>query len=1193
VSRGLLAAFALAILLGRGLIAQDIALPSPAPSPGARESLGGEDLIREAEDFKLQLLLGKATPRPSPSPSPMPAPSASPAQEGPSASPETDALTPSPVATPPPGADEGPDYKLRRDALALDIATAGYYGLLSMIRELKLDERGDIETLRARLRSYYGIAITPSRSQDQAARRSVIIESADSTDYFEIEGRRYARLSGNVSLRFAEEGGAATHRIKAQGVAYEVEGNILDAWGDVVYTAERKGSVEVYYAESMSFDLSAQEGILLSVESVRKLKEGLSLEFSFDARAVERLPGGATRFEDAVITSSEDDPPAWRIEARRLIILGGGEWALEDASLKVGEIPTLWLPWFYYPNEEAVFHPVFGTRDREGYLVQTTTYFLGEKPPKKDSGSILKFDDSGDTQAKRVKGFFLRSVPGEQKAAASKDSLKLMVDAYSNLGFLVAIEGHYSWQAFLRSLDFYAGFALSRNVYSVGGVYTPYVVARGYDSQWNGGRFFGIELPFRFSLEPKLAFQDTDLGLGMSLDLPIVSDPFFDQDFKNRKEDMDWLSFINDPKVEGSGAERSSLNYLASLTYRPQIKDASPWLSSLDSSLKASMSFVAKSATRENGQAYDLVDPLRKLFAPSRALPFEASINARGSLIPPKADAGKRGPQAEQGEDSLVAPWAEASQAAPIAEAATLPRGVGSTPRDESFSFISPPEAISLSPPPPSLSYSLGWLVSGTGKLDASYDSAAYSKASDLLAIGPKSTVANGSVSIGLDGSASLASAFNASLKIEAALKGQNLAYFDPIRIISPSAALDSLLFAAAQQTSARFSQTLALSFTPLSAFKEWSGSSVGYDLAWAFAEAKLADGIASAAAYSAALAAGSEIYAWKLFEDAGISNHGVRASLAYGKGDATASLGLSASLPPKPERYGLSSSVSLPCSTTSFSTALALSGNGYKLEPLTLSETWTPLKGMSLSASAAYAIEETQHYLKTLTASYTWEGLSARFAGGYGPLYQLVIDKSAPKRGWVEQAEKAFQASSATISYSYKGDTAYEWKNRVAWSLSASAALTVDFARWTQSAITVNGAASIKISRFLDLDLSFSSANSSVHRYFPTMLNDYTPKVGFFEDLFKSFNFFNDADRYASAWKLKTLTLKAVHYLDDWRLSLDLSAYPLLVTRESVKQYELVTKVSILLSWIPIPEIDAKLSKTPSATGQNSWVFP
>ena len=80
--------------------------------------------------------------------------------------------------------------------------------------------------------------------------------------------------------------------------------------------------------------------------------------------------------------------------------------------------------------------------------------------------------------------------------------------------------------------------------------------------------------------------------------------------------------------------------------------------------------------------------------------------------------------------------------------------------------------------------------------------------------------------------------------------------------------------------------------------------------------------------------------------------------------------------------------------------------------------------------------------------------------------------------------------------------------------------------------------------------------------------------------DLARSFNFFYPPDRYLSAFKIRSISLKAVHHLHDWDLSFEYTGSPKLVTYESgVRQYEWSPTFAIRLQWIPVPEVKAAVS--------------
>ena len=87
--------------------------------------------------------------------------------------------------------------------------------------------------------------------------------------------------------------------------------------------------------------------------------------------------------KDGVISSCDADDPHYAVRARRVWLLGDKEWAISDAVFSLGNVPMLWLPFFYYPGDELAFHPVIGYRSREGYFVQTTVYLIGAKPAQR------------------------------------------------------------------------------------------------------------------------------------------------------------------------------------------------------------------------------------------------------------------------------------------------------------------------------------------------------------------------------------------------------------------------------------------------------------------------------------------------------------------------------------------------------------------------------------------------------------------------------------------------------------------------------------------------------------------------------------------------------------------------------------------------------------------------------------------
>jgi len=91
---------------------------------------------------------------------------------------------------------------------------------------------------------------------------------------------------------------------------------------------------------------------------------------------------------------------------------------------------------------------------------------------------------------------------------------------------------------------------------------------------WDQSFLFGTVLPFRFYEEFSLSLSKPSFSF--SLSLPFYSDPYFNADFHNRSEDMDWINyFLNNtlmtaPSLQANPVALSSFNWNLNLSYSPQ-----------------------------------------------------------------------------------------------------------------------------------------------------------------------------------------------------------------------------------------------------------------------------------------------------------------------------------------------------------------------------------------------------------------------------------------------------------------------------------------------------------------------------------------------------------------------------------------------------------------------------------------------
>ncbi len=100
--------------------------------------------------------------------------------------------------------------------LELDIRTSTLVELAAWCRELGLSEGGTKEELAGRLRKHFQLSepAVPTAKDSKDSGRTVVVESARSTEYFTLEAvdEEYARLRGDVVITMKD--GESTHRIQ-------------------------------------------------------------------------------------------------------------------------------------------------------------------------------------------------------------------------------------------------------------------------------------------------------------------------------------------------------------------------------------------------------------------------------------------------------------------------------------------------------------------------------------------------------------------------------------------------------------------------------------------------------------------------------------------------------------------------------------------------------------------------------------------------------------------------------------------------------------------------------------------------------------------------------------------------------------------------------------------------------------------
>lgn len=1046
---------------------------------------------------------------------------------------------------------------LFRATLPLDIAVADYQALGLWLRSLGLPEEGDAAARRARLYDHYDVEPYASAA---SPRRVVTIESAERTSYVpgasegDEAGSGVIRLEGDVSLVIRDDESGETVRLQADEVSFDAAAGLLFARGRVEFERRKPDGAEFFSGRLLELDLDDRSGLFVDGASSRGEGEE---RISFRARDIASRGGGILVLKNGTVSSSDAEHPHYSIRASTIWILGGNEWAMANATLFVGEVPVLWLPFFYYPGEEIVFHPVFGYDDRLGRFVQTTTYFLGEKLPKSESISLFKLSEPGGLGYEReLRGAFLRKTDRRRERPAGGDFVKVMADIYTNLGYYGGVEAKLAGLGAFSQLTGYLGLGISRSVWLDGAVYSPFNDANGYRSDWNRSEFVGLSLPFRFGAD--LAGRAEFGAARLSFNLPLFSDPSFERDFRKRSEDMDWFAFMKPdaeaeaPSLRSSFVDRVEASWTAPRAALPGFLDSLSL-----SRLSSSLSWASK--IRDPAPLGASVDPAHQFYYPDALVLADFNASAGGTLFD-RGGSGEGAPavapsaSAALPDLALSPPWATGAAGTAAAAAAMPGRGPGAEGPLADFTLprpIAPP----AEPAVKADAFSLRWQLNPSGRWDRRFKSSTWKTPEDVD-WDPLYELY----------SLRLAGNVTADAALLQGLLGARLALSGTTQVQERPVVNDPSLEAAwrlqdAQYRADRLGGTAELTLSPF--IDSWllAPTTLRYSLNAALYEYSFESMQAEGPVYA------TKAPAW---DGDRIKSHALRLNLAARPYGLNQRLSIEASIPPALASYGAALELDAGLASLSLQSKYAEPSKGAPLG-------WAPLNArLSLGlepwpiASGQLVWDLEAEEPLSLSNRLSWRGWSAELNWRKAVPFEYVI---APEGRWVAGTE-AFRPAELQLNLREEWKPPPSWKDRLSWSLALGANARQSFLRFTDSSMDVTASFNLSLHRFLDLSFQASSRNASLWRYFPGLFD--LPDGLVFEpvdpiaDIVRSFNFFDRAERERALFKLKSLSLKAVHKLEDWDLSLDLGLQPVLKDA----RYEFRTNVTVLLAWRGIPEI-------------------
>jgi len=1078
--------------------------------------------------------------------------------------------------------------ELTADTLPMDIETASYYELFTWCRSLGLDFGGGRKELQDRLRSFYKIGLTadtPIASEaggpsagagaakdgnlEGAKGRKITVKSAKTSQYFTEKetGEKYVHLTGDIHVEVKDEKSGSMHIVKAQSLTYNMTRNMVTAHGEVEYTLDKGTSKEVFRGASLTFNLDTWEGVFYDGEtSQKKTVDGKEIEFHFKGKVTSRLANDTVILEEGSFTSCEDtENPHWSMDSWRIWLLAPGEWALTSSVLKVGRVPLFYFPFFFMPGDEILFYPTIGFTAREGAHLQTTTYLLGRKKSEDTSLSFLKLSEAADTEYSLVPwGIFLRKVSGASEKSADANYLKLMLDAYSNLGVFAGLAGEFSpWETF------YGGLAFSRSIFtgtdSTTGstTYTTlYTESDGTVSTYlNSTNLFGITLPFRFGLENDLKLSGDFYGLTSHIEY--YSDPSFNTDFYDRSEGIDWASLLSESTTTEL-TENTSFTWDLSGRLNLPSSVKIPLIQSLALQyFNVKLSWLSK-LTSPTPTAPESSDPGRYFFYPVLLTVPSTSVTVSGELLrlssSPATEAaaatgkGASAPAAVFPGKGLRQPEGLPE---PLEKPGTAAKEAVPGPQRKKDDVVPSEQAAS--------SIALSYQVQPTAVVENTFDNTAWTKQSkvDFKAL---YTTAQVSATSSMKAALSLLGGlFDTSATVS--LDGTARTRFNRSDTVT-DATWNTLLANDIAQNKYDVKTVVAATLRPLKDLPDWSASNIAYNLSWrAYRWQQDSD-----------LTAVTFTETGPLWDSTTVTAHSLQTTLQTKLLDLPQSLSFSAQLPPlSPVLYSGSFSFAAWLFTTGLSTSLKDVDDVWTWQPLVASEKFILDKNLSLSEELQYSFED-QEFSKSTSTLKLWD-LSAVFLA-------KTMNPTDPLGDTVSGSTEALLPYNLAVNYDLATDPLYFWKNRIKLQPTVKAGWTINPMAYTDNSFTFSTTTTLSISKFLDFSFTSYSTNTKTYRYFPGLAEEVGEVwVNPLVDLLKSFNFFSEADRKASAFKIRSLSISAIHYLHDWNLSLtyegDWETHSIYSSAKAkyVKEYYWAPTFTIKLQWIPVQEIKSTIT--------------
>lgn len=1014
----------------------------------------------------------------------------------------------------------------------------------------------------------------------------------------EYEKEELVIFTGSVSISVSD--GSSTSTIMADRVVYNKNRSTMEATGNVKYErAIGKQVAEKFSGEYLLFDIEKMQGVFFNgIIQQASNKKGRD-PFSIHTYVAGKDESGVIGFKGSLLTTSKSEDSLWSIRASRIWILPGSEMAFANGVLSIGVVPLFYLPFFYYPADEMLFHPVFGFRNKEGYFLQTTTYLIGRKllAKQEKSSSFSNFLQGDTLKKQKLESLFFKKLD-EDASIQDPAYLKVMFDMYSRLGYLVGLEGKFApKRSYIRDIDFNAFIGFSNTIYplsssSSGNLFSVFAPGSDKKGELNKSNFFGKVVPFRYNFNFNMSLTKEPFNVGIAF--PFISDPFFKKDFMNRSEDMNWFNYmLNKDKLakeSSTTSEETSYSWRLTGNVRPSFPILRPWVSSVSiDDISTALNFYSKTNSKLTGlQA--TYSPERKFYYPQSLKPIfklsmSGTIFSTSMLETKKRNQDKKeidpllkdikNPFLEETEEKKDVTEKSEQKQKKIAEMndEEIKEKIASLTESVYTNLLDSCLPIYKATTPPSSSsyfltnifkYDLTYRLSGQAIYESIFDHDEWKEPKDINwnKFYSKFYQLKGDASINSSlslykGLVTLTNSLVFSSNYQGHPYVKDKSRENTLKLNNYKANIYSL------------KNTNTLNITPFTNSNIFKPITFSWTMSETLLQRKFI-GTASDPKW--------EIEKVKWNKEM-ITSHSASTVLGFTLGKYTQSFNLSMNLKPLLSAYTFSAVFNIPYIKFNLSTKYFEKENASKKwfwDPLKFTTSFSLPFNISLSQEYVYNIEDKKH--DRFALNFSWKYVSFSYT-----MTRTLPYKLNASSGWqADGTEKKFIPSAFDMSFSNSSKPLefYSWKNRIHFQASFSSSLHFNLVRLTDSYFTFAPRVTFKIHEFVDVSFSATSRNDSIVKYFGNSFNlpiTFQGETNIFKDILYSFFFWDKEKRQLSDFKLKSINFELTHHLKDWTMTISYSIKPTLKTVGSRKTYNFDPTISFFVQWNPIGDIKIK----------------